>query len=555
MKSEDTTGNFGSAAIEGIPGYRVLQLIERGGMGAVYLAEDQTLQRRVAIKIIHPEFTDDPDYQKRFTREALMVAAFRHSNIVTVYASGWLQGKQYIVMEYVAGGNLHERLLSSRPTPAQAIGLASQLADALAYAHARDVIHRDFKPRNVLLREDSTPVLSDFGVAKSQATQSSQTAVGLVIGNVRYMAPEQALGEAVTDRIDIYSLGLVLFEMLTGDLALTHPVRTRQDQRAIVRLVGSELGDFIARCLDVRPASRPSAAQSRDWLAAYAHRPAAAGPSRRALLGIAAGVVTAIAAGSLAWRAGLVRPARPPVTATGTATSTANLTLSITRLPAAARIFVDAKPLAADSIELAAGSHEIVAVAGGYYGEVRHVTLAAGNPADSLSFALEPTRLPTADEQQRFLKLADAKQLTQSDLSQVEEHTLSAVLQAKQLHQAGQTAQFEAVSTDVETLRRFGDARAAVASLLIGSVLSGHVNRSQVTQSLIAASAAGDAMASLYIAVAYRESINAADRPVPSGDPLYRSYCQHLALAIRQGWGDVASEYWRHDGCATDAGT
>jgi hypothetical protein len=250
-----------------------------------------------------------------------------------------------------------------------------------------------------------------------------------------------------------------------------------------------------------------------------------------------------------AWRAGLLRPAHPAIAAS------AKLDVSITRLPAAVRIFVDARPVTADSIELAAGSHEIVAVAAGYYGEVRHVTLAAGNPADSLNFALEPTRLPTGDEQQRFLKLADAKALTDSDISQVGEHTLSTVLQAKQLHQAGQTTQFEAVSKDVETLRRFGDARSAVASLLIGSVLSGHVNRSQVTQSLIAASEAGDAMASLFIAVAYRESINAADRPVPPGDPLYRSYCQHLALAISQGWGDVAGEYWRHDRCTTDAGT
>jgi tRNA A-37 threonylcarbamoyl transferase component Bud32 len=549
VSNQDTTGNFGSAAIEGIAGYRVLQLIERGGMGAVYLAEDQTLQRRVAIKIIHPEFTDDPEYQKRFTREALTVAAFQHPNIVTVYSSGWLQGKQYIVMEYVAGGTLHDLLLSRRPTPAEAIDMMGRLADALAYAHSHEVIHRDFKPRNVLLREDGTPVLSDFGVAKSQATQSSQTAVGLVVGNVRYMAPEQALGEAVTDRIDIYSLGLVLFEMLTGDLPVTHPVRTREHQRDIVRVVGRQVGEFIARCLDIQAGARPSAIECRDWLAAYARRPSTAGLSRRALLGVVAGVVVAIGAGLLAWRSGLLRPDHPVNAAS------AKLAISITRLPGAARIFVDARPVTADSIELAAGSHEIVAVAAGYYGEVRHVTLAAGNPTDSLNFALEPTRLPTADEQQRFLKLADAKELSDSDMSQVAERTLSTVLQAKHLRQAGQTAQFEAISKDVETLRRFGDARAAVTSLLIGSVLSGHVNRSQVTQSLISASEAGDAMASLFIAVAYRESINAADRPVPPGDPLYRSYCQYLGLAISQGWGDVAGEYWRHDHCASGAGT
>jgi len=546
---QDTTGISGSAIIEGIAGYRVLKLIERGGMGAVYLAEDQTLQRHVAIKIVHPEYTDDPEYQKRFTREALTVAAFQHPNIVTVHASGWLQGKQYIVMEYVAGGNLFELLLSRRPTPMAAVDMAGRLADALAYAHERDVIHRDFKPRNVLLRENGAPVLSDFGVAKSQATQSSQTAVGLVVGNVRYMAPEQALGEAVTDRIDIYSLGLVLFEMLTGDLPVMHPVRTRQDQRAIVRSVGRDLGEFIARCLNLQAGARPSAVECRDWLDAYARRPRSNRLSGKALLGVTAVAAVAIAVGLLAWRGGLRGHAPPSAASAGSTGAPATVALSITRLPATSRIFVDAKPEAADSIDLVAGSHEIVAVAGGYYGEVRQLTLTGDVPRDSVSFALEPTRLPTADEQQRFLKLADASALTEAQASTVTERTLRTVLQAKLLRQSGQSAQFEALSKDVETLRRFGDGRAAVVSLLIGSVLSGHVNRSQVTQSLIAASAAGDAMASLFIAVAYRESINASDQPVATTDPLYKSYCHHLALAISQGWPDVADEYWRRDRC------
>jgi hypothetical protein len=545
----DTTGISGSAAIEGIPGYKVLRLIERGGMGAVYLAEDLTLQRHVAIKIIHPEFTNDPEYQQRFTHEALTVAAFQHPNIVTVHASGWTQGKQYIVMEYIAGGNLHELLLSRRPTADAAVDMAGRLADALAYAHARDVIHRDFKPRNVLLREDGSPVLSDFGVAKSQATQSPHTAVGLVVGNVRYMAPEQALGEAVTDRIDIYSLGLVLFELFLGDLPALHPIRTRQDQRVLVRSVGRDLGEFIARCLNVQPSARPSAIECRAWLVAYARRLPSGGLSRQGKLGVAAGVLGAIAVGLLAWRLGPMGHARTSAVVAGAATAPVSTTLSISRMPAASRIFVDARPLAADSINLAAGSHEIVAVAGGYYGEVRQLALASGSPEASVSFALEPTRLPTADELQRFLKLADASALTEADAATVTERTLSSVLRAKRLHQAGLSEQFDALSRDVETLRRFGDPRAAVASLLIGSVQSGHVSRSQITQALMDASAAGDAMASLFIAMAYRESINASDKPVRTTDALYRNYCRHLALAIDQGWGDVATEYWHHDRC------
>ena len=432
---------------------------------------------------------------------------------------------------------------------AEAVELAARLADALSYAHARDVIHRDFKPRNVLLREDGTPVLSDFGVAKSQATQSSQTAIGLVIGNVRYMAPEQALGEAVSDRIDIYSLGLVLFEMVTGDLPVTHPVRTRHDQRAIARLVGKELGEFIARCLSVQPSARPSAAECRDWLVAYARRLRAGGLSLRKSLGAAAGVLLAAVVGLFIWRGGLLHRASPPGAIAETHDAPATVAVSVTRLPPTSRVFVDARPLTGDSIKVAARSHEIVAVAGGYYGEVRHEEFANVGPELSINFALEPTRLPTADELQRFLKLADASVLTETDMSAVKEHTLSTVLQAKHLRQAGLNSQFDALSQDVETLSRFGDARAAVASLLIGSVQSGHVSRSQVTQPLINASAAGDAMASLFLAVAYRESINSADKPLSPSDPLYRSYCQHLALAISQGWSDVANEYWRHDRC------
>jgi hypothetical protein len=188
-------------------------------------------------------------------------------------------------------------------------------------------------------------------------------------------------------------------------------------------------------------------------------------------------------------------------------------------------------------------------VANGYYGEVRHLTLSPGSNPEAVSFVLEAARLPSFDEEQRFLKLADAPALTPQDLSSVTEPTLATVLQAKRLQQTGQAAPFDALSKDTETLRRFGDARAAVASLLISSVQSGHISRSQVTQSLLAASESGDAMASLVLAASFRESINASGRAVSSADPLYQDYCRNLALAARQGWAEVAGEYARRDGC------
>jgi tRNA A-37 threonylcarbamoyl transferase component Bud32 len=524
-----------------IPGYRIDELIEVGGMGAVYLAEDENLLRRVAIKVIHPQFTDELEYQKRFAREALTVAAFQHSNIVTVYASGRVEGKQYIVMEYVSGGTLFHRISAGLMTKAVVADMGARMADALAYAHERDVIHRDFKPRNVLLRENGTPVLTDFGVAKSDSTQAAQTVIGIVIGSARYMAPEQASGQTITDRADVYSFGLVLYEMLTGALPEPRPVTTKEHERALEQHVGKEFANLIGRCLRFNPSVRPSAAECRDCLLALSAARRRWTLTHSNVVGAAAGVVIAIVA-SLAVRSAIVLKAQPSSSTSG------GTVLTVQRLPASASVFVDANMLTTASTELAAGEHELVAVAPGYYGEVRHVTV-ANEGVRAISIALEATRLPTSAEERRFLKLTESRTLTAADLSGVSERTLGTVLQAQLLRQTGKTTQLDTLSQEVEKLRRAGDARAAVASLLIASVEAGRISRSQVTQSLIAASRGGDAMASLFLAVAYRESINASDSSVATTDPRFRSYCDGMALAAEQGWDEVASEYSRRDHC------
>src|SRR5262249_16951500 len=149
------------------------------------------------------------DYRARFEREAALVGSFRHDNIVRVFASGESGSIKYIVMEYLTGGTLSRMLESGPLQPPLALQIAARMADALAYSHQRGVIHRDFKPGNILLTEDGKPVLSDFGVAKDLSTERTELTRGVVaIGAPKYMSPEQLLAQPVTDRADIYSWGL-----------------------------------------------------------------------------------------------------------------------------------------------------------------------------------------------------------------------------------------------------------------------------------------------------------------------------------------------------------
>jgi len=250
-------------------GYEVKGIQGEGGMAKVYLAVDPRLDRMVAIKMISSELSSDSDFRTRFRNEAKIVAQFRHPNIVCVYASGEIDDAQYIVMEFIDGGNLRERLASGALAQAEAIDVARQMADALSYSHARSIIHRDFKPANILFTEDHTPILSDFGVAKSAAPeQDPLTRVGVVIGSIAYMSPEQARGEAITDRIDIYSFGRVLYEMLTGELSPRALADADVEEKVRPALINHspELVDLVCRCLRPDPAERPSAEECRQCL-------------------------------------------------------------------------------------------------------------------------------------------------------------------------------------------------------------------------------------------------------------------------------------------------
>jgi hypothetical protein len=196
--------------------YELLELIGRGGMSSVWKAHDGLLDRVVAIKALHEQFTHDEEYVERFRREARSVAQLSHPNIVTVIDRGEEDGRQYIVFEYVEGENLKELIQHTGPLPVRdALTIALQMARALGFAHDRGLIHRDVKPQNVLLNEDGQAKMTDFGIARSVDVQGV-TITGTVLGTSEYIAPEQARGQQVNALTDVYSLGVVLYELLTG---------------------------------------------------------------------------------------------------------------------------------------------------------------------------------------------------------------------------------------------------------------------------------------------------------------------------------------------------
>src|SRR5215216_3779998 len=199
--------------------YELEELVGTGGMSSVYKAHDRLLDRDVALKVLHQQYTDDDEYVERFRREARAVAALSHPNIVTVIDRGEHGGRQFIVFEYVEGDNLKQLIERRGAPPVQtALELAIQIAHGLAFAHQNGLVHRDVKPQNVLLNGDGQAKVMDFGIARSMDVKRGMTTTGTVLGTSDYIAPEQAQGQRVDEHTDVYSLGVVLYELLTGEV-------------------------------------------------------------------------------------------------------------------------------------------------------------------------------------------------------------------------------------------------------------------------------------------------------------------------------------------------
>jgi predicted Ser/Thr protein kinase len=236
-------------------GMELLELLGQGGMGVVYKARQIELDRLVALKILSPRLAADPEFPRRFNREAQALATLDHSNIVRIHDVGREGDLYFIVMEYVDGMNLRDLLVQKKLSPEQALRVIPQICDALEYAHSRGVIHRDIKPENILLSRTGVTKIADFGLAKIVKTEQAETAItqtNVVMGTADYMAPEQRDKTKDADhRADIYSLGVVFYELLTGELPVglfDPPSRRRQ--------LDARLDDVVLRALEKDPERR-----------------------------------------------------------------------------------------------------------------------------------------------------------------------------------------------------------------------------------------------------------------------------------------------------------
>jgi beta-lactam-binding protein with PASTA domain len=255
--------------------YEVLSRIGTGGMADVYLARDQLLGRQVAVKLLHHRFAEDQEFVERFRREASSAASLSHPNVVAIFDRGEWDGTYYIAMEYLPGRSLKTVVREQGPLdPVSAIDIVAQILHAARFAHGRGVIHRDLKPHNVILDEEGRAKVTDFGIARAGA--SDMTLTGSIMGTAQYLSPEQAQGQAVSAASDLYAVGIVLYELLTGTvpfdgetavtIALKQVSATPPPPSALNAAVPPELDAVVLRALAKDPAER--FADANEFLAA-----------------------------------------------------------------------------------------------------------------------------------------------------------------------------------------------------------------------------------------------------------------------------------------------
>src|ERR671931_2055193 len=268
--------------------YRILRKLGSGGMANVYLAEDQELGRRVAIKILNDRHANDDQFVERFRREAKNAAGLSHPNIVSIYDRGEAEGTYYIAMEFLDGRSLKELIVSRGPAPVSVVvDYTRQILAALRFAHRHGIVHRDIKPHNVLVDAEGRLKVTDFGIARAGASQ--MTEAGSIIGTAQYLSPEQAKGAPVDQTSDLYSVGVVLYELLTGvvpfsgetpvEIAMKHLSSAPEPPSARRAEIPRELDLVVMRALAKDPAERYQSSEEMDADLARVARGAGVSPA------------------------------------------------------------------------------------------------------------------------------------------------------------------------------------------------------------------------------------------------------------------------------------
>jgi serine/threonine-protein kinase len=307
--------------------YVIKRKLGSGGMADVYLAEDQELGRRVALKLLDDRHASDEQFVERFRREAQSAAGLNHPNIVSIFDRGRAEGTYYIAMEYLDGRTLKELLVRNGPTPIPiAIDYARQILSALSFAHRNGIVHRDIKPHNIVVGGDGRLKVTDFGIARSGASQ--MTEVGSIVGTAQYLSPEQARGAPVDPRSDLYSLGVVLYEMLTGavpftgdtpvEIAMKHLSQVPTPPSELRADIPHDLDAVVTRALAKDPDQRYGSAEEMDAdLARVARGVAVSRETEDAMTQVLAGAGITAAATMVTRPRGVAPPAPPVYRAPG----------------------------------------------------------------------------------------------------------------------------------------------------------------------------------------------------------------------------------------------
>lgn len=353
--------------------YQITKELGRGSMGVVYQAHDPQIDRVIALKVLRPDRMSSAGFVQRFMREAKAIGRITHPNIVTVYDVGEDQETVYIAMEFLEGRPLNAFAQEKPLTPADIADIGIQVAQSLDYAHARGIVHRDIKPQNIMITPANQVKITDFGIAHIDDPDAShQTQAGEILGTPNYMPPEQVLGKKVDGRSDLYSLGVILYELATGQrpfkgdnlAAIFHAITAETPARpdTLNPDLPAALSDIILRCLEKDPAARfqngqELAAALKASLKAAEGTAVPAPPARKKSLGliIAAVLVVIVMAAAAVYLA----PRAPEKTAAPAPAPTG--ALKVDSVPAGAQIFIDGafKGTAPLRIALPFGGHEV----------------------------------------------------------------------------------------------------------------------------------------------------------------------------------------------------